>query len=56
MNRKKFFSSFGIGVTGLLLMRSFPFKFFQRKNSHKKVSVKINPLAVKREKAGGKNA
>jgi len=56
MDRKKFFSSFGIGLTGLMLIKALPFKFFEKKKNNKKISVKINPLAIKREKIGGKNA
>ena len=56
MNRKKFFSSFGIGLTGLMLFKALPFKFFKKKGSDKKIYVKINPLAIRRQKIGGKNA
>lgn len=56
MNRKKFFSSFGVGIAGLMLIKTLPFKLFKKKKNDKNISVKINPLAVKRENIGGKNA
>ena len=58
MNRKKFFSSIGIAAIGYLITKSFPKIPFVSKilnNKTAKVSVKINPLAVKREKTGKDN-
>ncbi len=59
MRRKKFFAMIGLGAVGLLITRSLPgFSFFAKiKNRNaKKVTVKINPLAVSRERSGGNNA
>jgi hypothetical protein len=56
MNRNKFFSVIGLGMIGVLMIKIFPFRFSSgRKMRAKKINVKINPLAVKREKAAGKN-
>ncbi len=58
MNRKKFFSSIGIAAIGYLITKSFPkIPFVGRilNNKSAGVSVKINPLAVSREKSGKKN-
>jgi hypothetical protein len=56
MNRNKFFSVVGLGMVGVLMSKIVPFKFASGKNvKTKKVNVKINPLAVKREKVAGKN-
>ena len=56
MNRNKFFSVVGLGMIGVLLSKIVPFKFTSGKIAKtKKVKVKINPLAVKREKDIGKN-
>jgi hypothetical protein len=55
MNRNKFFSVVGLGMVGVLISKIVPFKFASGKNvKTKKVNVKINPLAVKREKVAGK--
>ena len=56
MVRKKFFSIVGLGFVGMFFTRSFPFRFlFKNKMDDKKIRVKINPLAVKRQKLGNKN-
>ncbi len=58
MNRKKFFSSIGIAAIGYLITKSFPkIPFFNKilNNKSAEVSVKINPLAVRREKPGKEN-
>ena len=51
-DRKKFFSRIGKGFIGLVIFSSLPFNMFNKNDSrfHKKVKVRINPLAVKREK------
>ena len=54
IERKKFFSSFGKGFIGLLLVSSFPVKLFGKKDI-KRVEIKINPQAVSRKKDGKKN-
>ena len=59
MNRKKFFSSVGIAAIGYLITKSLPKIPFVGKilnNKSAGVSVKINPLAVRREKRGKENA
>ena len=58
MNRKKFFSSIGIAAVGFMIAKSFPkipivSKMLNSKSAG--VSVKINPLAVRREKPGKEN-
>lgn len=56
MERKKFFSAIGLGALGVLLSGFFPLKMFKKNiDTDKKIRVKINPMAVKREKSGGKN-
>jgi branched-subunit amino acid transport protein AzlD len=56
MERKKFFSAFGVGIVGIVLTKIFPFSMFKNNGKDtKKIKVKINPLAVKRQKIGGKN-
>ena len=56
MNRNKFFSVVGLGMIGVLMSKVFPIRFTSNKKlKAKKVKVKINPLAVKREKVTGKN-
>lgn len=57
MVRKKFFSVVGLGFIGMFFTKSFPFRFLSKnKMEDKKIKVKINPLAVKRQKMGNKNA
>ncbi len=56
MERKKFFSVFGLGTMGILFTIFSPLKIFSKNlNDKKKINVKINPLAVKRQKTGSKN-
>ncbi len=60
VERKKFFVSLGAGFMGYFVLRSFPFNLFGKKSLSKndktgKVRVKINPLAVSRNKIGGNN-
>jgi hypothetical protein len=56
MERKKFFSVFGLGTMGILFTRFSPLKIFSKNlNDKKKINVKINTLAVKREKIGNRN-
>ena len=58
MNRKKFFASVGITAIGFMITKSFPKIPFVSKILDKKsagISVKINPLAVRREKPGKEN-
>jgi hypothetical protein len=56
MERKKFFGVFGLGVMGILVTKYSSLKFFSKNlNDKKKVNVTINPLAIKRQKIGGKN-
>jgi len=56
IERKKFFVKLGKGFMGFVLISSFPFKIFGRNNSFlKKVEIKINPLAISRDKDKKKN-
>lgn len=55
INRQKFFSRISKGFIGLIIVSSFPFKLFGGSSSSNKIKVKINPLAVKREKDIKKN-
>lgn len=56
MERKKFFNVFGLGVMGILLVKFSYFRTFAKNiNNKKKINVKINPLAVKRQRIGNKN-
>jgi len=56
MERKKFFSVFGLGMMGVLITKFSSLKLFSKNlNNKKKINVKINTLAVKREKIGNRN-
>lgn len=55
INRKKFFSSLGSGVFGYFVIKSIPFSFLSRNHKDKKVTIEINPDAVRRTKIGEKN-
>lgn len=56
MERKKFFSLFGLGMMGALFTKFSSLKLFSKNlNNKKKIDVKINTLAVKREKIGNRN-
>jgi len=56
IDRNKFFSVVGLGVIAVLFTKIFPFSFASNtKSKGKKMKVKINPLAVKREKVSDKN-
>ena len=56
IDRKKFFTRISNGFMGLFMVSLFPFNLFGRSSSAKKIEIKINPLAVKREKDIKKNA
>jgi len=56
MERKKFFNVFGLGIMGILFAKFSSLKLSPKKmNSKKNINVKINPLAVRRQKIGSKN-
>ncbi len=60
LKRKNFFYSLGTGIAGYAVMKTFPFnfigkRFFNDRKEQQKVLVKINPLAVSRQKIGGNN-
>ncbi|PJA98504.1 MAG: hypothetical protein CO128_06970 [Ignavibacteriales bacterium CG_4_9_14_3_um_filter_30_11] len=62
IERKKFFYSLGLGVIGFLTTKSILFNMFSSKktkinktNVVKNSRVKINPLAVSRNKTGVNN-
>ena len=58
MNRKKFFTIISTSFLGIAFLKMNPIKFFSSKNHSikgEKIKVKINPLAVNREKIGKKN-
>lgn len=52
--RRKFFTKFGLGALSTSILSIVPFKLFasssEKKHSEQKVSIVINPLAVKRTK------
>ena len=58
MDRKKFFTKFSAVLLGLTFIRSNPLKFLKGKSVSiiNPVKIKVNELAVKREKTGVKNA
>ena len=57
IKRNKFFLTAGTGVAGFFLLRTFPLNLFSKKGdiNKKEVSVKLNPHAVSRQKAGNGN-
>lgn len=55
INRKKFFSSLGTGVFGYFVIKSFTFSLLSKNVKDKKVTIEINPDAVRRTKIGEKN-
>jgi hypothetical protein len=58
MNRKKFFALFSTSILGIVFLKANPLNFFTPKKTSKpenSLKVKINPLAVNREKTGKKN-
>ncbi len=59
IQRKKFFISLGTGFAGFMLLKSFPFSFFNKNSNslkeNREINIKINPLAVRRNKIGGNN-
>lgn len=55
INRKKFFSSLGMGVITYFIFKSIPFAFPGRRKKDKYVKIEINPDAVSRTKVGAKN-
>jgi hypothetical protein len=57
IKRNKFFKNAGIGIAGFLLLRTFPISLFSKRvdSNKKEVSVKLNPHAVSRQKAGNGN-
>ncbi|CAG1770997.1 hypothetical protein BAC3_01481 [uncultured bacterium] len=55
MKRKKFFILAGTALAGLMSFRIYPFQRTQQETTkQKKVSVRINPLAVHRKSGGSK--
>ncbi len=60
LERKDFFISAGVGLVGLFVMRMFPFNLLlNRKHKSKekplRATVRINPLAISRNKLGDNN-
>lgn len=57
MNRKEFFAKFSLAALGLSMIISNPVKFIKGKSvsNSDPVKVKLNKIAVKREKNGVKN-
>jgi hypothetical protein len=56
MERKKFFNVFGLGMMGIIFAKFSSLKPFSKNlNDKKKIDIKINPLAVRRQKIGSKN-
>jgi hypothetical protein len=61
LERKKFFTSIGAGFLGYMVLSKFPFSLFGKKSiaakdNNSKIKIKINPLAVSRNKIGDNNA
>jgi hypothetical protein len=54
IKRNKFFLTAGTGIAGFILLKSFSLNLFVKglDLTKKKVSVKLNPDAVSRNKAG----
>jgi hypothetical protein len=57
IKRNKFFLTAGTSVAGFFLLKTFPFSLFSKKDNinKKEFSVKLNPHAVSRQKAGNGN-
>jgi hypothetical protein len=55
MDRKKFFSSIGIGMIGYFIVKSLPFGLMGKRVKDKKVYIEIYPDAVRRTNKGEKN-
>jgi len=60
LKRKNFFYSIGAGIAGYTIMKSFPLNFLSKRFSNnnkenKKIKIRINPLAVSRQKTGKTN-
>jgi hypothetical protein len=57
IKRNKFFINAGTGIAGFFLLKTFPLSLFSKKGdvNKKEVSVKLNPHAVSRQKAGNGN-
>lgn len=57
MERKKFFKTAGKGFVGFTILSSLPFNFGSMFSSgkSKKIQIKENPLAMRRNKLGDKN-
>jgi len=55
MNRKKFFSSIGIGMIGYFIVKSIPFGLIGKRVKDKEVYIEIYPDAVRRKNKGEKN-
>jgi hypothetical protein len=54
IKRNKFFLTAGTGITGLFLLKTFPFSLFSfnDKPNNKKILVRLNPHAISRQKPG----
>ncbi len=57
INRKNFFTKIAAGLFGFVLLKSIPFSGYFTKNKTTQIRpvVKLNPLAVSRNKTGIKN-
>jgi hypothetical protein len=55
MKRSKFFKTLGLGVIGLTVLKSMSLKSLVSEKPQKKISVKLNSLAVKREPSNKNN-
>ena len=58
MDRKKFVALFSTSLIGAVLLKVNPMNLIgvsKNRISNKSVKIKINPLAVNREKSGKKN-
>jgi hypothetical protein len=54
IKRNKFFFTFGTSIAGFFLLKSLPFNLvsFKSESGKSTISVKLNPHAISRQKAG----
>lgn len=55
ISRKSFFIKSALAAAGILIVKFSPLRLFKSNIKEKKLTVKINPLAVSRKKIGSTN-
>jgi hypothetical protein len=57
IKRNKFFLTTGTSIAGFFLLKTFPFSMFSKKDyiNTEKVTVKLDPHSISRQKAGNEN-